>query len=131
MKYDLTVMGLGYIGLPMAALSASCGMNVLGVDIREDIVNIIATHQVPFFAFADKPKVGSNKPLRTPEYIAHQLSWQLPLNLLINVATADMLGRTFKDKQNCLDDIELFKEVAKEQNCYLQPRQFPDSTTRL
>jgi len=100
-------------------------------DIREDIVNIIATHQVPFFAFADKPKIGSNKPLRTPEYIAHQLSWQLPLNLLINVATADMLGRTFKDKQSCLDDIELFKEVALEQNCYLQPKQFPDSTTRL
>lgn len=100
-------------------------------DIREDIVNIIATHQVPFFAFADKPKVGSNKPLRTPEYIANQLSWQLPLNLLINVATADMLGRYYPEKQNSLDDIELFKEVALEQGCYDKPRVFPDDATRL
>lgn len=100
-------------------------------DIREDIVNIIATHQVPFFAFADKPKVGSNKPLRTPEYIANQLSWQLPLNLLINVATADMMGRFYPEKQNSLDDILLFKEVALEQGCYDKPRAFPDTTTRL
>lgn len=100
-------------------------------DIREDIVNIIATHQVPFFAFADKPKVGSNKSLRTPEYIANQLSWQLPLNLLINVATADMIGRYYPEKQNSLDDIELFKEVALEQNCYDKPRAFPDEATRL
>lgn len=100
-------------------------------DIREDIVNIIATHQVPFFAFADKPKVGSNKPLRTPEYIANQLSWQLPLNLLITVATADMLGRYYPEKQNSLDDIELFKEVALEQGCYDKPRVFPDEATRL
>lgn len=100
-------------------------------DIREDIVNIIATHQVPFFAFADKPKAGSNKPLRTPEFIANSLSWQLPLNLLINVATADMLGRSYVGKQNCLDDIALFKEVALEQDCYDKPRAFPDSATRL
>lgn len=41
MKYDLTIMGLGYIGLPMAALSAHNGMNVLGVDIRADIVDTV------------------------------------------------------------------------------------------
>lgn len=41
MKHDLTVMGLGYIGLPMAALAASAGMDVLGVDIREDIVDSV------------------------------------------------------------------------------------------
>lgn len=101
-------------------------------DIREDICNIIATHQVPFFAFADKPKVGQEgKPIRTPEYIAHQLSWQLPLNLLIAVAKSDMIGRHFVDKQNCLDDIALFEEVAKEQNCLYQPKAFPDAATRL
>ncbi len=100
-------------------------------DIREDIVNIIATHQVPFFAFNDKPKLGSTKPLRTPEYIANQLSWQLPLNLLINVAKADMLGRQYDEKQKSLDDIDLFKEVALEQNCYNKPREFPNTETRM
>jgi predicted kinase len=100
-------------------------------DIREDIVNIIANHQVPFFAFADKSKTETNKSSRTPEYIANQLSWQLPLNLLITVATADMIGRFYPKKQNSLDDIKLFKEVALEQNCYDKPRFFPDETTRL
>jgi predicted kinase len=98
-------------------------------DIREDIVNIISTHQVPFFAFKDQSKPG--KIARTPEFIANQLSWQLPLNLLIQVATADMLGRNFIDKQSSLDDIELFKEVALEQNCYYQPKSFPDVNTQL
>lgn len=97
--------------------------------IRENICNIIATHQVPFFAFADKPKEGQR--LRTPEFIAHQLSWQLPLHLLINVAKADMLGRHFVNKQNSMDDIALFEEVAKEQNCLYNPKEFPDAVTRM
>lgn len=102
-------------------------------DIREDICNIIATHQVPFFAFEDKPgKIGQeNKPLRTPEYIAHQLSWQLPLHLLVAVAKSDMIGRHFVEKQKCLDDIELFSELAKEENCFYNPKVFPDANTKL
>lgn len=101
-------------------------------DIRESICNIIATHQVPFFAFADKPKMGQeNKPIRTPEYIAHQLSWQLPLHLLIAVAKSDMIGRHYVGKQACLDDIELFKIIAEEQGCLYGPKYFPDAATRL
>jgi predicted kinase/HD superfamily phosphodiesterase len=99
------------------------------IEIRESIVNIIATHQVPFFAFADKPKDG--KPLRTPEYIANSLSWQLPLDLLITVAKADMNGRTFYDKANSLADIELFREIALEQDCFNKPKQFYDDNTRM
>ncbi len=34
-------MGLGYIGLPTAALIASKGLHVTGVDIREDVVDTI------------------------------------------------------------------------------------------
>ncbi len=41
MKYDLVVMGLGYIGLPMAAVSAEAGLNVLGVDIRQHIIDTV------------------------------------------------------------------------------------------
>ena len=35
------MMGLGYIGLPTAALIASRGLSVTGVDIRNDVVEII------------------------------------------------------------------------------------------
>ena len=34
-------MGLGYIGLPTAALIAAKGMDVLGVDVNREVVNIV------------------------------------------------------------------------------------------
>jgi predicted kinase len=97
--------------------------------LREQIVNIIGCHQVPFFAF--KQKDSSTRANRTPEYLAHELSWQMPLNLLVNVAKADMLGRIYSDKQKCLDDIELFEELAKEEGCLYQPKQFFSIATRM
>lgn len=39
----VTVIGLGYIGLPTAALIASRGMQVLGVDTKEDVVRTVAS----------------------------------------------------------------------------------------
>ena len=40
-KPSVVMMGLGYIGLPTAALIASRGLQVLGVDIYEKVVDII------------------------------------------------------------------------------------------
>ena len=37
----INVIGLGYIGLPIASLLATKGYDVLGVDISEKVVNII------------------------------------------------------------------------------------------
>ena len=34
----LSVIGLGYIGLPTAAILASKGLNVTGIDISEKVV---------------------------------------------------------------------------------------------
>ena len=42
----VSVIGLGYIGLPTAALIASRGINVLGVDINEHIVSTIAAGSI-------------------------------------------------------------------------------------
>ena len=39
----VAVIGLGYIGLPTAALIASRGMQVLGVDTKEDVVNTVGS----------------------------------------------------------------------------------------
>ena len=40
-KYKVCVIGLGYIGLPSAALLASCGHTVIGVDLDESVVETI------------------------------------------------------------------------------------------
>lgn len=97
-------------------------------EIRERICNIIATHQVPFFAFADQ-KAG--KVARTPEFIAISLSHQLNLSELIAVSKADMLGRSFVDKMQCVDDVLLFKEMCIELDCYDKPKVFPDLNTKV
>ena len=99
-------------------------------ELRERICNIISTHQVPFFAFSANGK-KSNKPDRTPEFIAHSLSYQLVLKELLAVAKADMLGRSYIKKQDSMDDISLFEEVCKEQKCYENPKDFPDLNTKM
>ena len=40
-KPSVVMMGLGYIGLPTAALIASRGLKVTGVDIRQSVVDTI------------------------------------------------------------------------------------------
>ncbi len=43
------VIGLGYIGLPVAALLAESGYKVLGVDVKKEIVEIINQGKTHFF----------------------------------------------------------------------------------
>lgn len=45
---DVAVIGLGYIGLPTAAILASSGLNVIGVDTNEQTVTAVNAGQVPF-----------------------------------------------------------------------------------
>lgn len=95
---------------------------------RENICNIIGAHQVPFFAFK---AARDGSVARSPEYIARQLSWQMPVNLLITVAQADMRGRYCEEAPNCLYDIEVFKELAMEDGCYDKRKEFYDEVTRM
>jgi UDP-N-acetyl-D-mannosaminuronic acid dehydrogenase len=43
---NVVVVGLGYIGLPTAAVIASRGMNVLGVDVNEHVVKTVASGSI-------------------------------------------------------------------------------------
>lgn len=45
---DVAVIGLGYIGLPTAAVLASNGLNVIGIDVKEANVEAINRGEVPF-----------------------------------------------------------------------------------
>jgi UDP-N-acetyl-D-mannosaminuronate dehydrogenase len=38
-KYDVAVIGLGYVGLPLAIQATDSNLNVYGYDIDEDKVN--------------------------------------------------------------------------------------------
>lgn len=45
---SLTVIGLGYIGLPTAVVFAQAGWDVIGVDISERTVNMVNAGELPF-----------------------------------------------------------------------------------
>lgn len=44
----VAVIGLGYIGLPTAAILATNGINVVGVDVNQDTVDAVNRGEVPF-----------------------------------------------------------------------------------
>ncbi len=46
---DVCIIGLGYVGLPLAAILANKAMTVAGVDIREDVINNVNTGRAPAF----------------------------------------------------------------------------------
>lgn len=94
-------------------------------DTREAICRLIQVHQLPFFA------LEGSRSGRSPEYLVRKLSWELDIHLLALLAEADMRGRICADQQKVLDNIELFRELAREEGCYGQPRPFVDAHTRV
>lgn len=45
-SFDLTVLGLGYIGLPTATMFANSGLRVAGYDVNEEVVKVISRGQI-------------------------------------------------------------------------------------
>jgi len=93
--------------------------------LREHICRIITVHQLPFFALA------GNRNGQTGEYLIRKLSHELDLRLLVAVAQADMEGRDYVGKADCLVDIALFREMAIDEGCFGTPMAFADAHTRL
>lgn len=94
-------------------------------ELREAVCRLIAVHQVPFYCLDDSRRGVS------PAFAVHELSWQLDIRLLAALAEADMRGRICADQARVLDNIELFRELAREEACYGQPRAFAHAHTRV
>lgn len=92
---------------------------------REAICRLIGVHQEPFFA------INGSRSGHSPEFLVRRLSWLADLHLLALLAEADMRGRICPDAQAVLDDIELFRELAREEGCLRTPRQFADAHTAI
>ena len=77
--HEVLVIGLGYIGLPTAALIASKSVKVLGFDINSDVVNTINRGEIHIVepdlknsvseAVKKKNLIASNKPLKANNYL--------------------------------------------------------------
>ena len=99
--------------------------NGVPFELREKICRIIRVHQIPFYALSD------DNNYKSPQWLIHRLSWQLPVWMLCMQAKADILGRISADKARMVDEVELFKQLALEEQCLYQPRQFIDDYTRI
>lgn len=94
-------------------------------DTREAICRLIGVHQVPFFA------INGSRSGVDAAFLAREISHQVSLPLLCMLAEADMRGRICPDQQEVLDAIELFRELAREDGCYGQAREFANAHTAL
>ena len=99
--------------------------NGVPFELREKICRIIRVHQIPFYALSD------DNNYKSPQWLIHRLSWQFPVWMLCMQAKADILGRISADKARMVDEVELFKQLALEEECLYQPRQFIDDYTRI
>lgn len=131
-KYRTTVIdAAGRIGQPghskKGMLEARVLLWELGLPfaLRERICRMIAVHQQPFFIMED------NRLGKTPQWLAHNLSWQTDIHLLCVLAEADMRGRVCVEPQRALDNIALLRELAQEEGCYRTPKTFANSQTAL
>lgn len=93
----------------------------LPMEAREQIINLIRYHQIPFFLI-DRPDAR-----RT----LFEVSQSARCDLLALVAEADARGRVCTDHQKLLDNISLFVQYAGEQECLSGQRQFPNDHSRF
>lgn len=94
--------------------------------IRENICRMVSVHQLPFFLVT-----GENRKGTKPEFVLHKLSHELNLVHLAALAEADMRGRHYEHKDDCLVDIELFRQMAIDESCYGAKKGFADDHTRV
>lgn len=64
----VTVIGLGYVGLPLACLCLDNGYNVYGIDVDEEKVNLINSGKSPIDEFYLNKIVGTRKIKATTNY---------------------------------------------------------------
>lgn len=91
---------------------------------RESVCRMIRYHQEPFLALK-KDNV---------RFLAHKWSHEVVLKELALLAESDARGRRTdppSDWQNTIDNVELFREFAKEEGCYEKPRFMADSHTAI
>ena len=88
---------------------------------RETICHLITHHQVPFFLIERE----------RPERLAHRISLQTRCDLLAVLAAADARGRRCPDREALLDNIALFVELCREQDCLSHPKRFASTHSRF
>jgi predicted kinase len=90
-------------------------------DWREQVCALVRFHQVPYFL------IDEVDPLRG----ACKISQSARCDLLALLAEADARGRVCADQARLLDNVALFVEFCREQDCLTAPRPCPSDHARF
>ena len=95
----------------------------LGMDFaaREQVCGLVRYHQAPFHLI--------NRADARP--LAFRISQAARCDLLALLARADALGRYSADQGSILEQVALFEEYCREQECLHGPRRFPSAHSRF
>lgn len=88
---------------------------------REQVCGLVRYHQSPFRLI--------NRP--DSQWMAFLISQSARCDLLTQLAQADILGRECRDKDLLLEQVALFGEYCREQQCFSGPYKFPSSHSRF
>ncbi len=128
-KYDINLIGLGYMGLPLAGLLVEAGHNVHGVDINQNKVDTILKGECPF----DEPglpelvkrsvNLGMTASLKPKPAKVHIVSVPTPhkdksCDLSYVISACEALGPIIKD-----GDLVIVESTIKPTTCshYVKP----------
>lgn len=89
--------------------------------LRESIAALIRYHQLPYYLIERSDA----------RRLAIEISQTARVDLLTILAEADVRGRICPDLAHLLDNIALFAEFCKEQNCWSGPRPFANDHSRF
>jgi predicted kinase len=89
--------------------------------LREQVCGLIRHHQIPFYLIERDDA----------QRVAAEVSVAARCDLLALVAEADIRGRICADMPRIVDQIELFREFARDEGCFSEPRRFASDHTRV
>jgi predicted kinase len=92
-------------------------------DEREQVCAMIAVHQVPFWLI--------EKPQWQAEQVLISTALSVSNRLLAILAEADARGRISQDRQVIIDNVELFREFARDLGCLEEPYTFDNEHARM
>lgn len=111
MKADVVIIGLGYIGLPTAAVLANKGFNVWGVDINDNVVQTINRGEIHIFEPNLKKMVAQAVK-----------SQKLQASTQISQAKTYMIVVPTPFKENHLPDTSFVEKAIRNITPHLQPK---------
>ncbi len=88
---------------------------------RETICQLVRYHGLPLWFFEKN----------NPEEYVIRASYKVSMQLLYEVALADVRGRICENQHEVLEKVELFKMFCQELNCWKNPKPFASDYTRF